>query len=386
MLAVRWIVLLGAMSAAGQVAAQQSCADTLTPGFSERLAYRYAPFIWFSPLERYFPTIPFFPAFDTIAQRSEALPGLNDLTRIAEVTDGKASWDALEAAYVQRRRQPPSPPKYSAVFYRIRCLNARESGTVWTFLRNDPQAWRRSEVKGLYDGGLRSAHFMSVEYYFLYVRDIGLQGHPGDVEKVFVLLPVNPTADDAQFDWEGKSGERLSSEILGRIRIVAGAGHGFTTPNNFLVVVESGAQDTPRHPNLLVEFGGHSVAPENSPPDGRFSPGWDINWNINEAVWGVRDAQAVSGSGFLGSYKEWMTLPRTAGNSVHLFPATQVAEAVVDTTGLDSDTTVTKDQRDAIIRQQTRESPGDRRRQQCGSPKRAMCCFPSRRFSGSSSS
>ena len=62
---------------------------------------------------------------------------------------------------------------------------------MWQFLQNDAQAWMRSRtLRDLYGrGGLYKAVFQVLEYYFHYVSDTGLEGHPGDLEAVFVFLP-----------------------------------------------------------------------------------------------------------------------------------------------------------------------------------------------------
>jgi hypothetical protein len=336
---VRRLLFLAPFLGAAPAAVSQECADTLRPGHVEQLARKYAPFVWFSPKEEYFPTVPFFPAFDHVKAGPTDSVGLRNPDRVARTRPRqlparvvhpltlrdphrepagadsiRASWDHLNTLYTARRRDPPLS---TAVFFRVRCLDGKESGTVWTFLRNDPQAWRRSKLSRLYDQGLQSALFFSVEYYFYYVRDVGLQGHPGDVEKLSVLLPMNPPPKD-------RKSAPLDSLLLDSLRVIIGAGHGFTTPNNVLVEIGPSLRDTAKKvyafPHILVELGGHSIAPDNAPPDGRFNLGWDVNWNSNEAVWGVRDVQGVSGTGFLGAYKDWMTMPRYAGNSSRLHP------------------------------------------------------------------
>jgi hypothetical protein len=334
-------VILVLLQAQGMAQGTPQECDTTDTRYVDHLARQFAPFIWFSPKEQYFPTLPFFPAFDTWKPRAPGQGSLRDPDRIARtrfrhtsqvihpltVRDPervardsveRASWEPLDTAYADRRMGPATPPRYSAVFYRVRCLDGRASGTLWTFLRNDAQAWRRSGVMRLYDRGLKSAHFTSIEYYFYFVRDVGLQGHPGDIEKLAVLIPVNPSRKDRG------NAPILRNPLLNSLRVIIGAGHGYVTPNNVLVEVGPNRSDPDSnlyvHPHILVELGGHSIAPDNAPPDGAFSPGWDINWNLNESVWGTRDVQGVSGSGYLGEYKGWMTLPRYTGNSVRLFP------------------------------------------------------------------
>jgi hypothetical protein len=338
------VALLLAIVVFPRPAPSQECADTASPGLVDHLGRQYAPHLWFSPREEYFPTIPFFPAFDTVAPRAPGLVGLRDPERIvstrlhlpaSQAVDPltlrdphyrdvdttrfyQGSWDHLDTAYALRRTGPLTPPHSIAVFYRVRCLDGPASGALWSFLRNDSQAWWRSKVWQLYDRGLRHAHFFSVEYYLYYVRDVGLQGHPADVEKLTVLRPINPPAE------ERGATPVLDSLLLDSLRVIVGAGHGFTTPNNILVEVGPSRSDSRNqdhaHLHALVELGGHSIAPDKAPPDGRFNVGWDINWHLNGEIWGVRDVQGLSGSGYVGAYREWMTLPRYVGNSVRLSP------------------------------------------------------------------
>jgi hypothetical protein len=369
------------LAAAIRPVAAQECADTSVPGLVDRLARQHAPFLWFSPREEYFPTIPFFPAFDTVAPRTPGLVGLADSARVAATrlhlppeltpnpltlrdphyrpidTSGfyQASWDHLDSAYVTRRKSGVSAPQSVAVFYRVRCLDGAASGALWSFLRNDTQAWWRSKVWELYDRGLRDAHFFSIEYYLYYVRDAGLQGHPGDIEKLSVLRPINAPARERPSD------STLDSLLLDSLRIVIAAGHGFSTPNNILVEVMPDGSDSLgeeySHPHALVELGGHSMAPDKAPPDGRFNVGWDINWHVSGEVWGVRDVQGVSGTGYVGAYREWMTLPRYAGNSVRLSPVFPSRGTASDPTARERDSAAVARESERLAERRARDGP-----------------------------
>lgn len=364
----RSAALLLALAVSARPAAPQECADTAVPGVVDQLARQHAPFLWFSPGEDYFPTVPFFPAFDTVAPRAPGLVGLRDPRRIVtthlhlppelrpdpltlrdphlRIVDTtrfyRGDWNHLDSAYAKRRRGPVTPPHSIAVFYRLRCLDRSATETLWSFLRNDTQAWWRSKVWQLYDRGLRDARFLSIEYYFYYVRDVGLRGHPGDVEKLAILRPINPPAS------ERGGRPPLDSLLLDSLRVIIGAGHGFTTPNNILVEVgpsrDGSLRDGYAHPHVLVELGGHSVAPDKSPPDGRFNVGWDINWHVSSEVWGVRDVQGLSGTGYVGAYRDWMTLPRYAGNSVRLSPRFAPAQTLDEATARRRDSVAVADE------------------------------------------
>jgi hypothetical protein len=285
-----------------------------------RLAAKLAPTLRFAPGEAYFPTIPFFPAFDTVQNPAGTWSGAV-LDTIANLrSDGSLSWNTLDSAYARRQTssrlsEGPSDsvpvPMTTAVFFRARCLDPDAAQRVWQFLQNDAQAWMRA--RGLrdlyYRHGFHRHVFQVVEYYFYYVNDTGLQGHQNDIESAFVFLPRART--DAVL---------LPSEIarLNDLVVIVGQGHSASTPNNVLVLTGHEARHVGDQPwDLMVELGGHSSAPDRN-HDGHFSPGFDANWNLHENMWGTRDVQAVSGTGYLGRYESWMTLPRSYRYSVTL--------------------------------------------------------------------
>jgi hypothetical protein len=226
---------------------------------------------------------------------------------------------------------PVFVPRHAAVFYRVRCLRGKQPKQLWGFLRNDQAAWWRTGLDTLYALGLRDASFTVVEYYLYYLRDVGLQGHPHDIERVFVFLPRS--IDIARAAAHEQPGKRAAephrlTDLGDSLRVIVGTGHSSTTPNNVLVLVGRGAWHF-RWPNILVELGGHSSAPDLD-RDSRFHPGVDINWNLSADVWGTRDIQAVSGRGYMGRYETDMTFPRPPNSSVLLVPPVSEIGAQVD--------------------------------------------------------
>jgi hypothetical protein len=316
----------------------QKC-DSVGAAESTWLAQHYAPILNFAPGEGYFPTLPFFPAFDEFDHGTGTAPPLADLDRIATLSGRRGSWIALDTMYRRRIRELTAPSS-GAVMYRVRGLSEHETGTLWTFLKNDPQAWSRLGAEEYFNKGLRDACFLVVEYYFYYLRDAGLQGHENDMERVSVFLPRSEGLKERlqlrqrEPAYAGETDSvkalkvaALASELPAEFAVVAGSGHSTTTPNNVLVVTGQTARNlTP--PAVLVERGGHASAP-NMPPYTEFNLGLDVNWNLNDNVWGTRDLQAISGRGFLGDYHTGMTLPRDPATSVQL--AYDTSKARVDT-------------------------------------------------------
>jgi hypothetical protein len=301
------------------------------PDSSAVLGKRFAPVLMFAPGERYFPTVPFFAAFDTVGGPN----GLLDRARVVptnapqDSSARRVSFDALDSVYRTRVTEVQPllfEPASSAVFYRVRCLHGKENKQLWGFLKNDPQAWHRTGLDSLFACGLRNAQFTLVEYWLYYVRDAGLEGHPHDMERVDVLLP---RAYQRPEDLTRRMCPRLAPEaMLDSVAIVIGTGHSETTPNNVMVLLgKSGA--LLENPSILVELGGHSSAPDRN-RDAQLQLGLDVNWNISERVWGTRDVQAVSGMGYLGRYSSAMTLPRAQGLSTTLFPGRLVSRDVYD--------------------------------------------------------
>jgi hypothetical protein len=296
----------------GSQASDTACADAEADAAQE-LAHQFAPLLEFGPGERYFPTIPFFTAF-----RGRGLWGPS--TAAPGGAAGRVSWDSLDLAYRDEVfRQPgaadsvsPVKPRRAAVFYRVRCLEGDDNRRLWLFLKNDPQAWRRLGLDALYRAGLRDAQFTAVEYFLYYVRDVGLDGHAHDTERILVFIPRDPLP--ARRDDMSPAQTQQVFHLRDSLRVIVGTGHSPTTPNNVLVLVGADAAAL-WFPHALVELGGHSSAPDRD-ADAEFHPGADINWNLTGPIWGTRDVQAVSGLGYFGAYKEWMTLPRRPGTAV----------------------------------------------------------------------
>jgi hypothetical protein len=142
--------------------------------------------------------------------------------------------------------------------------------------------------------------FRVIQYFVYYLQDWGLMGHSEDIEYAFVFIPEQ-------------------EEAAKSFRVIVGAGHDPPAPNNVLVLAGREAS-TPRHyhPNILVELGGHSSAPD-MPPFGQFSAGLDVNWHIDD-LWGTRDEQATAGLSFSGRYEGTMTYPRDPEDALTLFP------------------------------------------------------------------
>jgi hypothetical protein len=289
----------------------------------------------FGPGERFFPTIPFFSAFDgegrDFRDPWEVAPYLKDRD------SAYVSWNDLLALY---HPAPPVPAdsarapdhgtmefalKRVVVLYRICSLSADQSGKIVRFLRSDEQAFERFEdVKPLYatlgldpksakqeakargtkpDPSLVEPQFDVIQYFLYYLADKGLLGHPNDIELVSVFLPRNRAL------WD-------------RFRIVVGSGHTSRTPNNVLVLSSfHRGEPTLDTTFVMVELGGHSSAPDHR-PYGKFTPGLDANWHAYD-VWGTRDAQAASGVGYLGRYEQAMTFDRDRGTvGTYVYPPT----------------------------------------------------------------
>src|SRR4051812_34284921 len=77
----------------GQTSAR-SCREGFLGTTNEVLAYHYAPVLSFAGGEHYFPTVPFFPAFDAVERSIPPPPNFLDLDRVATPDSwGRISWD-----------------------------------------------------------------------------------------------------------------------------------------------------------------------------------------------------------------------------------------------------------------------------------------------------
>jgi hypothetical protein len=389
---MRWspvllVTLLGLVEGQAALAQAGVLPDTteIRPGVDptrsddKTLAHRYAPVLHFAPQEQYFPILPFFNAFlkvlDTNRYLSPALAGTT--VAMGGAKDSLILWNALANDYdslqardrlsrnkdemrtaeqvdaidqriedlgdtaspgskvLQRARIQALPkqrsnaeelsqaewaPKVAAMFYRVDHLKHEESKHIWARLRADFQLWSRLMLpdrlrKLAAQKDLDSMpNLISLEYYAYYIRDLGLTGHAQDLEKFFVFVPEDTTP----------------------VQIMVGAAHSVVTPNNTVILARRDRLGSLLYtPHAFVEYGGHSFAPD-VPPTKSFTPGWDINWRASERTWGVRDIQAILGTGFTGDYKAMYTLPRTDSIGVTLTPL-DPDSSLSDTSGERSD-------------------------------------------------
>lgn len=255
----------------------------LHPERADALARQYAPTLSFAKGEQSFPTIPFFTAF-AVRPGPDLRP--DDMGPLA-IDGSRISWDRLLERYSKWDDGRVLPPRSrNAVFFRTRCLQDAEVALLQRFLRKDAQAWRRGDMDrrwALLDAATHE--FAVAEYYFYYITDTGLEGHPEDIEFVFVFMP-NDISAAASF------------------RVIVGGGHSSRTPNGVRVVLNDSV--APNH--IWVELGGHASSPASRAVDS-FVFGTDINWHVAD-TWGPRDLMAVSGLGFSGNYRPEMTFER----------------------------------------------------------------------------
>ena len=114
--------------------------DPLAEAANDSLARRYARILEFAPGETHFPTVPFFPALDTIGRGAVGPWRVADSSRIAPLgRRGLVPWDSLAGAYALRAEPLMArgnaaytvpAPRASAVPFRTRCLDARESSEL----------------------------------------------------------------------------------------------------------------------------------------------------------------------------------------------------------------------------------------------------------------
>lgn len=281
------------------------------------LAARFAPVLRFAPSEPYFPTVPFFAAFDGKDNDQNGRTDFQDPGEIVQLNPGDTtytSWVRLDSLYVAAKREaspidllvgPPVPP-VPAVFYRVINLSEDEQATLRRFLKKDILVWEKTRRTYVGTLDILNQPFKVVQYYFYYVRDVGLVGHPQDIEFTFVFVPTDPV-------------------LACQARMVVGAGHTKWVPNNTLVLTNNtvlGVEDLARFDSLtsiITELGGHSSAPD-VPPYGKFMQGVDVNIQPTKA-WGTRDVQALAQMGYGGVYQPTMTLSRdTVFHPVYYWP------------------------------------------------------------------
>lgn len=285
---------------------------------SAQVAARYAPLYWFSPGERYLPTLPFFTAFDGIDNDPDydsRFEGhtldFGDPDEVAPLgPDGVPSPTALEDYYAE------IDGRRSAVFYTVRDLSRREIQDMWQFLASDQQAWGRLFPLwrfGRPAGGIdidrdilstleKDTPFQVIHYFSYFLHDGGLAGHPNDIERFSVVLPKD-------------------HDLAERFRLIIGGSTSRRVPNNALLLSGGDARresGPDARPSVLVELGSHTSAPDVR-PYGIYRPGSDVNWHVGHS-WGVRDMQTSFGSPITGSYELWMSETRDRGTSRRLYP------------------------------------------------------------------
>ena len=309
-----WAALI-AVSAVPQVArAQDRCLPTEDVS-DAALAARYATVIHFAPSEPNFPTVPFFYSMDGVDNDGDGEIDFNDPDEIVAYLPGDTlpSWQIMSDWYDEELlRQSPdlsvgtAVAPLPAVHYRVKTLSQQEQDAMRRFLKQDIMMWARAEKSDVSKYDLLSRPFKVIEYYFYFVRDKGLVGHPQDIEFVFVFVPADP-ADACQ------------------ARVIVGAGHTDRVPNNVLVLTNElvlGLHGLARNDTLtdvLSELGGHSSSPDVDPIR-QFRLGVDVNWQANK-TWGTRDVQSLARMGYGGAYRPDMTLARGPEyRSVSLWP------------------------------------------------------------------
>ncbi|MCI0530432.1 MAG: hypothetical protein L0Y74_00550, partial [candidate division Zixibacteria bacterium] len=257
-------------------------------------ALAHAPILWFADREEYFPTLPFFSAFDGVDNNSDGKIDFDDPQEIAPRADREpgsiASLDTLHSWY--RSFTKEERKRLAFVFYKVGSISAHKVGNI---LFSDEQVWMRMDkkMKSYFTSG---QHKMSIyQYYFYYIHDQGLQGHPEDLEHAFIFVP---------------------QDTLEFFKVSVGAGHSDFVPNNVVIYnyADHPLQWGSRH-HLLVELGGHSNSPDLN-GNGRFDPGVDVNWHT-ENFWGTRDAQSSAGLGAVTKYQNWMTFERSPSGLIY---------------------------------------------------------------------
>lgn len=144
---------------------------------------------------------------------------------------------------------------------------------------------------------------MRISFFAYFSSEEGVGAHDHDVEATEFRIGVART-----------SGEYLPDELAARcdeetyvimVFSVAAKAHGIRWFWNVLNPVDT---ETRFPMYLMVEEGKHGLATDKN-SDGYFTPGYDVNRNINDA-WGVRDI-IRTGALFGGGYQAYMTKVRT---------------------------------------------------------------------------
>ncbi len=136
----------------------------------EDLAWRYAPILTFAEGEEYFPTLPFFSAFDGVDNDGDGRRDFADPDEICPVlVDGETEyfhWNRLDEWY--RALPLEKKAEVTAVFYRVR---EAKPDRLHRILAGDAASFRRlpPHVQQILKG--KKTPFRVIEYYFYYVND-----------------------------------------------------------------------------------------------------------------------------------------------------------------------------------------------------------------------
>ena len=229
-----------------------TCRGRMVPRYHD-LALSVAPALWFSPDE---------PLFG---------PGGNieDTVIPARLPRSGASPEQHSRASTTSR----------VVYYRISAVRLRNR------TQGGPVTIRSGRLPSSQDTGfdqvpLALVSSVRILYLMYYPEDVGFRGHPHDLEAVAITLTIKPVS--------AASGTCYTT----RISQITGGAHGVDWYTNTLTIGESPHDGVILPPHILVEEGKHASAPDRN-ADGLFTPGIDVNRDVNDA-WGVRDAMWAS--------------------------------------------------------------------------------------------
>lgn len=147
---------------------------------------------------------------------------------------------------------------------------------------------------------LHNVSGFKLKFIAYFSHDVGLGGHPHDVEPTALKLFVARSTELTEEFPEIQCDDLHYVVMLSR---VTAESHGLEWFYNVLVVDEF----TRFSIHLLVEEGKHGMCTDKN-NDGYYTPGYDVNRRVNDA-WGVRDILS-QGALFSGSYQAWMTKVR----------------------------------------------------------------------------
>ncbi len=252
----------------------------------EQRALKYAPCLRFTSTERFLPTIPFFSAFDgenNDSTDTDIQVDFADAGEISPTSAGKWDWTKMRNRY--QKLSKGEKFRVAAGFVRARPVDSRRVAQI---LKSDgPRYYRLNWQTRKYMGDRRP--MTAYEYYFYYVNDTGIKGHPEDIETFFVFAPDAAPAGSAD-----------STNFF----VLVGAAHKSGDANNVAIYEWPSNEPTPAV-GAFVELGGHAMAPDVPPLGELYRHGFDTNWHARDA-WGVRDAVATGAGGALRRFDGWM--------------------------------------------------------------------------------